>query len=183
MSNKSKKLTLSEYNKLEKQFHERKAIRVTVTLSEGGTKEYDHTIATNFKPTDIQKLSIDYLSILSELQSNPEVTAETFFNANSLLNALIVKYFSDVPVPPIESVESIIKVSEVLFNLGIMEQLFDETIGFSRSEIDKLSVMLEKNSKAFGQQFGELAIKSGFNMVGDETDGRNKLEATWGLSK
>ncbi|OPH47623.1 hypothetical protein BC351_10565 [Paenibacillus ferrarius] len=177
MSNKTKKLSLTEYNKLEKQFNERKQIRITVILPEGETKEYDHSIATTFKPTDIQKLSIDYLSLLYELQNNPDVTSETFYNANSLLNALIVKYFSDVPVT-IDNLESIIKVSEVLFNLGIMEQLFDESKGFSKSEIEKLSATLEKNSKVFGQQFGELVIKSGFNLTGDETVGRNELEST-----
>lgn len=179
MSNKTYKLSLTEINKLDKKFNEHKSIRLIVSLPEGGTKEYSHSIAVTFKKTDIDKLSIDYLSILAELQDTPDITSETFYNANSLLNALIVKYFSDVPIPlKLDSLQSVIRVSESLFNLGIMEQMFDPDKGFSKVEIDKLTEQLSKQSKSIGEKLGEMAIAASLNQTGDETNGYNELETT-----
>lgn len=165
---KQSKLTLAEYDRLDKQFSERKQVTLKV-IHDGQEKLYTHEIAVKFKPTEIQKLTIDYLSILEELRANDTVTKETLYNANSLLNALIVKYFSDVPVPPLDNLQSVVRVSETLYNIGIMQQLFDDETGFPKEETDKLSKELDKNAKVIGQRVGELMYQQSLNESGEDS--------------
>jgi hypothetical protein len=164
---KQKKLTFAEYDKLDKQFSERKQITLAVN-NNGQVTEYKHTLASKFKTTEIHKLAIDYLALLQELRKEENVTAETFLNAGSLLNALIVKYFSDVPIPSVDSLHSVIRVSNVLVNLGIMDQLFDGgPNSFDKNEIEKISKEIEKLSKPIGQNMAEMLLKQSLTETGE----------------
>lgn len=146
---KQKKLTLSVINKANSALNELKVVRVL--------GDYEVRINTKFRKTLIRNVLISYFTILQDLKGRDNVTEETIMNSISLLNTLILREFSDVPIPSINNVEELIEVSNALLDTGILEEVF---IHFPQEELNNLSEELKKASKNIGELMGEIAIKT-----------------------
>jgi uncharacterized protein YabN with tetrapyrrole methylase and pyrophosphatase domain len=158
---KAKKLTLSNITKLNNELNERKLIRVC--------GDYEVQIHLTFRRTLISKLLLDYITILQNLRGRENITDETIMQTTSLINALTVKYFSDIPLPDIENIEKLIQVSNALLDLNIMDELFGEN-GFPKDQIELLSKEIEKAAKGIGTMLGELAVQSTLSDVSEDDE-------------
>jgi hypothetical protein len=148
---KSKKLTLSNISKLNSELNERKVIRVC--------GDYEVQIDIKFRRTKIQKVILDYFTILQDLKKRENINDETIVHTTSLLYALIIRYFSDIPLPDIDDVEKLIQVSNSLLDLGIMEELFGEN-GFPKDQVELLTKEIDKAANGIGNILGELSLQS-----------------------
>lgn len=153
---KAKKLTLQEIAKQDSKFNERKKIKLL--------GKYDVEIDRFFRKSKVQLLLANYLTILTDLQKRENVTTETILNSSSLLHALVIKYFSDIELPSVESVEDLIIVSTALIDLNIVDELFNGD-GFDKEEIEKLTNEINKSAKLIGEKIGEMAVQSTLNEV------------------
>lgn len=143
-----KKLTASSLNKLNSSLNQ----QTTITVC----GDYEIQIDTIFRESKIQKLVIDYLTILQNLHKLEKVTEETIINSISLVNVLIIKYFSNAPIPDIDDLGKLIQVSDTLLDLGITKNCFEH---FPQSEIDKVKDALDRAAKESGRLMGEMAAK------------------------
>jgi hypothetical protein len=163
----AKKLSLSEINKLSGQFNEKKEITLEVK-NKGKIQEYKCQISIKFKRTDIQKMLIDYMSILEEFKQRKNISMEELYDTTTIMYGLIVSYFTNIPVPKLEELEQLVNVTENLINLGIIEQLFKSDKGFDPDEVRFLNQEMEKAAKQIGENLGELAVRG---MVNEQVNG------------
>lgn len=152
----SKKLTASSLNKLNSSLNQQKTITVC--------GDYEIQIDTIFRESKIQKLLIDYLTILQNLRKLDNVTDKTIINSISLVNTLIIRYFSNAPIPDIDNLVKLIQVSDALLDLGIMKSCFEH---FPQSEIEKVKDALDRVSKESGRLMGEMAAKMSLDGADD----------------
>lgn len=160
---KQKKLTLATINKLNSEFDQRKTIYVC--------GDYPVQVDIKFRKTKIQKMILDYIIILEDLRKQKNVNEETLMRTTSLINTLIVKYFTDIPVPPIDNIEKLIQVSNALLDLGIMDVLFDgNENGFPKDQLELVKTEIDKVSKNIGQILGEMGIKAVLNETNEDDE-------------
>ena len=173
---KVKQLTLATLNKLDSKLNEKKSVYINI-----GGDDYEVIIDKHFRKSTIHLLILNYLNILQDLKSKQEVTFETLMDTNKLLNTLIVKYFTNIPLPEITNIEGLIAVSNTLLDLGIMEALFNEH--FDKNEIEKLVDEVNKVAKNIGKLQGEIGfsaiineLEKSVNIDNDLEEGIEKLE-------
>jgi len=146
-----KKLTLTAMNKLDQKYNEKKPILLL--------NQYQHTVHTHFRRSDIQKLLIDYFNVLQELKEYEELDSDILIKASSLLNVLVIKYFSDIELPRLDHIEAMIRASMILLDLGVMDQLFSD-LGFPKDQLELLSNEINKASVKMEEQLGEMTERS-----------------------
>ncbi|CAH0118525.1 hypothetical protein PAE9249_01014 [Paenibacillus sp. CECT 9249] len=146
---KSKKLTVAALNKLDAELNEIKTVPIL-----GG--QYQCSIDRTFRHSKIQELLFAYFALLEEAQQDGGIARKTLHRVPALLHALIVKYFTDLPLQSAETLENLTAVSHKLLDLGIMDQLFSGTEnGFDPSQIEKVSKAIRKSSESLGGMLEE----------------------------
>ncbi|KAA9007389.1 hypothetical protein F4V43_02560 [Paenibacillus spiritus] len=151
----AKKLTAAELNKLGAKYNEFK----TVTIG-----EYEIRLQKLFQETKIESIVLEYLSYLQLLKEQPEVDLDLTKDTLSILHTLVLREFTDIPVPkknkktkPLSYLGSLIKVTHILIDEGIYVELLNN---ISDEEIAKVEAKLNATAKTAGQLLGELAIKN-----------------------
>lgn len=101
---------------------------------------YTLEVSKFFKKTDIQKLIVDYVAFkeqLNEISTQVKTIEQSFF----LFPILLVKYFTNVPIP--DDVEEMLVVAETLINLDLL----DKIIGvLPQEEIKRVNELIKKMS-------------------------------------
>lgn len=151
-------LTLDALNQENNQLNETK----TIPILNG---KFMIQLDKHFRRSKIQKLIVNYLELLQNLKQRENVDTDTIIGAVSLINILIVKYFSTLPIQDLKTIDDLVQMSEKLLDLGIMDQLFSDNpdIAFDKSEIQLLEEQINKASKRQGELLGELALASTLN--------------------
>ncbi|MGM1044886.1 MAG: hypothetical protein ACQEXX_01930 [Bacillota bacterium] len=164
----SKKLSTATINKLNKELAKKKKIYIL--------GEHEVTIDLVFMESKIDKVIFDYLSLFEEASKGNAIDEDFIRGTGAILHTLILREFSDVPMIPKErNLKKIIKVTEVLYNTGIMEEVISS---FATDEVKKVYNKLDQNSKRVGQILGEFAISSTLSQGVNEDDSSQESQGT-----
>lgn len=163
----SKKLNPTNINKLNSSLNKKKKVYLNIN-----GEDYEVQIDLKFRRSKIQRLMLDYYTIIQDLNNHKEITDESVMRRIGLFETLAIKYFSDVYVPEdITDIETLVQVSTKLLDLGITEELFSGgENGFPADQIEFLKEQIEKSSDNVGKLLGELAVKTAIS-EDDEEDG------------
>lgn len=149
------KLTTAKINKINKELDQKRKIYIL--------QDHDEVnISVIFKDTTVDKLILDYLSVLETVSKSSELTDDMIRGTIGVLNLLILREFSDVPMIPktTNDIQKLIDVTYVLYNTGILEAVMDQ---FDPEQIKKVHEKLEKVSKRAGELLGEMAVRTTLN--------------------
>ncbi|RAV12173.1 hypothetical protein [Paenibacillus contaminans] len=159
----SKQLTITKLNnEYKKQFGGQKKI----TLKTG---DYLY-VQTVFKKTSIQKLILDYQTILEEARTNLS-DANVLKDLSFAYYMLLLRHFTNLDNIPIE-LAPMVAVCEKLIDLDILEDIL---ASFPAEELVKINEQLrlvEENSRSIGEQWGEMMAAA----AGNKTNRGNQNE-------
>ncbi|MNK45801.1 hypothetical protein D3C87_645720 [compost metagenome] len=153
----AKKLTLTELNKLDAQNNKKEK----VSILDG---KYEVTINKIFKDSDIEEVLLIYSTLLQNLNGASVVELK---NTYSLLITLILRQFTDLPIPTSNDIDELVKVSKVLLDNNITAEVY------SALPQDQLEHFHEKTTQVTGaiQKLFEQATEK--DKVEDSVDGLN----------
>ncbi|WP_431785782.1 hypothetical protein [Paenibacillus lactis] len=146
----SKKLTVSALNKLESQLNTQRVIQIL-------GDQYEVKIKTIFRESQIQSVVTNYLTLLQDLKSRTEVDEALIQGTIGLLNTMILREFTDLPIPKGNKIEELVKVSKTLLDSGIMKETFDK---LDKDELAKIEDKIKSVNSEVGKIVGELALVS-----------------------
>lgn len=130
----TKKLNNQNINKSNTKFNEKLTIQVKDRFGE----IYDVEIYKHFKKMDVQKLVVEYSIHKEEL---PSIVSdlELIKNSTFLFPALLVKFFTNVPIP--DDLVELISTIEVLVNLEVLDQIIG---ALPQEEIERVNELIKK---------------------------------------
>jgi len=129
----NKKLNQQTISKVSTKFNERISLTVTDRFGESYTIE----INKYFKKTEIQKMIVDYFSFKEELKTIV-IDLELVRNTAFLFPALLVKYFSNVPLS--DDLVELISGTETLMDI----EVFDHIVGaLPQEEIERVNTLIK----------------------------------------
>lgn len=146
----AKKLTASELNKLSSKFNE----KTTIHILDG---EFEVSINTNFRDSDIDNIVLNYLTVLQEIQRKEQITDELLKDTVSLLNTFVLREFTDLPIPKKNDIDSLIRVTKNLLDNGITNEVLSH---IPRTQIIRVENRIKEAQKGIGKVMGELALVS-----------------------
>lgn len=119
----------------------------------------DVEINLYFDEQKINKITNDLMELVTPLLSSEEITVDDLVSPITLLPALILREFSDLPLPSENNLALIAAVNESLDKQGIARQVFEK---FNQNEVKKLNKLITqgfKNKPKFQQMYQELYAK------------------------
>jgi len=146
----TKKLTATALKKLDNQLSSHKEILVY-------DNQFTVKINETFRESKIEAVTMTYMSILQELKARTEMDDLLIQGTIGLLSTLILREFTDLPIPQTNTIEELIKVSKVLLDTGIMKEVFD---GMDKEELGKIEEKIKSINNEVGKIVGELVIAS-----------------------
>jgi hypothetical protein len=156
-----KKPTLSNLSKEASKLNAKRKVEI------GG---FEFIINEHFQPLHIQKLLIDYLSIINELKSESKKldTSDTLIYLTYVMYGLTLQYFSNIPFPNSVNHSTLVATVHNLINLDIFEELWNS---YDANELQKLNAAVERMSKNLPQaqaMLGDLLTQSLINQENNE---------------
>lgn len=145
---KTKKLTAAALSTLDAKNNQRKTIYVT-------DQQYEVQIHTFFRKSLIDNVNTNYLSLIDQLRQKTDVTDQVIKDTVGLYNTLLLKEFSDLPIPRKLDVEKLIKVTNMLLDNGIMEEVLTQ---FPDLELRKLEEQFKALQEKMAVMVSELAL-------------------------
>ncbi|MNO70676.1 hypothetical protein D3C76_615690 [compost metagenome] len=139
--NQNKKLTASGLKSLESNLNERKTIFVY-----GG--QFAVTISVVFRESMIENVLKAYLSILNELQEHGESDEDLIRGSLGIFNTLVLREFTDLPIPKSNDLNRLITVTNTLLDTGIMKEVYD---AISPQQLLKIEEKLKSVQSNFDQ--------------------------------
>ncbi|SDE82595.1 hypothetical protein SAMN04488542_102277 [Fontibacillus panacisegetis] len=139
--NQNKKLTASGLKSLESNLNERKTIFVY-----GG--QFAVTISVVFRESMIENVLKAYLSILNELQEHGEGDEDLIRGSLGIFNTLVLREFTDLPIPKSNDLNRLITVTNTLLDTGIMKEVYD---AISPQQLLKIEEKLKSVQSNFDQ--------------------------------
>src|SRR5690625_307225 len=118
----TKKLTKTSLNKFTKKFNEKRKVSIQVDGEEATV-----TIHTHFRRSKIEEVSVQVLEIISTaLQEEGIDHRQVIMNINRFYSTLLLKEFTDLPIPDIDNIQDLLTITINLHDLGIIEQLIGD---------------------------------------------------------
>jgi uncharacterized protein (UPF0210 family) len=145
------KLTAAKINKLNKARDKKRKIYILEDNDEVN-------ISVEFKESLVEKVIMDYISILEKINAAPVITDELLRGTAGILHLFILREFSDVPKIPKtnDDIQKLVDVTHALYDTGIMEAVIE---GFDHEQVQKVYSKLDASSKRAGELMGELVFK------------------------
>lgn len=141
-----KKLTVSDLNKLGKELEHSK----TYPILDG---QFDVTIKQNFKESSINNIFTALIEVVQGIEKS-ELTELTFGQiAAQIGSTLMLREFTDLPIPNKNDFQTLIKVYENLLNTDIFVEVVNK---LPESQVKKL----EKRFKEIADNFAEIERKA-----------------------
>jgi len=125
----AKKLTLSNINKEYTKFNEKSE----VSLMDG---KYTIEVNKHMKKTDIQKMLIDYDSIVNQLQKDNDIES---LKGTIIIPTLLIKYLTNIDIP--EDADKLLMMSEQLINLDLFSEIM---ASLPEDEIVKMTLVIDQ---------------------------------------
>ncbi|WKL00805.1 hypothetical protein Q0F98_28265 [Paenibacillus amylolyticus] len=100
-------------------------------------------------------MNTNYLSLIDQLRQKTDVTDQVIKDTVGLYNTLLLKEFSDLPIPRKLDVEKLIKVTNMLLDNGIMEEVLTQ---FPDVELRKLEEQFKALQEKMATMVSELAM-------------------------
>ncbi|MEK4512269.1 hypothetical protein [Paenibacillus sp. FSL K6-2524] len=141
-----KRLTAVGLKKLESTLNER--IRLLVYGN-----QFNVNIHTFFRESLIENIITNYVTILQELQEGTEVDDTLIKGSLGVFNTLVLREFTDLPIPKTNDIESLIVVSNTLLDTGIMKEIYD---AIPPEQLIKIEEKLKSVQSNFEQVVGTL---------------------------
>ncbi|GAB6989351.1 hypothetical protein [Paenibacillus pini] len=144
-----KKLTLIDLNRFEKELDKTKKISIL-------DNKYEVNIHTTFKDSDIEDLLHDFRTIIEKLSNTQNVELR---NVYSIYLTLILRQFTDIPITEENEIVELIRISKVLKNKGITNEVFNE---IPQDQLDYLTQKVKKSSDALNQLLKDTEVENGY---------------------
>lgn len=150
-----KKLTVAELNKLTKEINETK----TYPILDG---QFDVTINQHFKDTSINNIFTGLIEVVKGIEAS-ELTELAFSQiAEQVGLTLMLREFTDLPIPNKNDFQTLIKVYENLLNTNIFVEVMNK---LPEDQIKKV----EKRFKEIESRFDEINKEAESNRENNET--------------
>ncbi|WP_068620015.1 hypothetical protein [Paenibacillus tuaregi] len=163
----AKKLTAAGLNKLSSKLNSRTKISVL-------NDKYEVEVHTHFRESLIDNVVIDYIQLLQDLKATVEPETELVKDTVVLLNVLILREFTNLPIPRKARPTDLIKLANNLLDLGIMGEVFPY---FQPEQMRKIEEKMKLTSKNISSVMGELALaQSVSNTSEDHVGGENDAQ-------
>jgi hypothetical protein len=157
------KLTTSSLNKLASQFNEKKKV-----YFELDGEQFEILVSNKFRESKIREVYAEYITILQKMKASNMLNDETIIGASYVLNTLLLKEFTNLPIPKLDDVRKLVKVTLNLVDLGIVEYFFGENSPFGEANMSLLNRILQQASDNISKSFIELGLMSEINQVEQE---------------
>ncbi|KAF6626942.1 hypothetical protein H6F38_23070 [Paenibacillus sp. EKM208P] len=142
----TKKLTASELNKLNNKFNEKKAISIL-------NGQFEVTIFQQFKDTSINNIFTGLIEVVKGIDDK-QLTELMFSQiAEQIGLTLMLREFTDLPIPNKNDFQTLIKVYENLLNANIFVEVMNE---LPESQIRKV----EKRFEEIQEMYKEIERKA-----------------------
>ncbi|KAF6630497.1 hypothetical protein H6F38_13765 [Paenibacillus sp. EKM208P] len=152
----AKKLTVSELNKLSKELGQTQ----TYPILDG---QFEVTIKQNFKESSINNIFTGLIEVVEGIEKS-QLTELTFSQiASQIGSTLMLREFTDLPIPNKNDFQTLIKVYENLLNTNIFVEVANK---LPEVEVKKL----EKRFKEIADNFAEIERKANEEMNSTETN-------------
>lgn len=152
------KLTTTSLNKLSSQFNEKKKIIITVN-----GEDFQISINVKFRESAIRKICAEYFEFVSNLQSIGELSDEEILGTTYVFNTLILREFTDLPIPKTKDIRKLIRISENLLDLGIVETLLGEGSPFGKENIELVNKIANEVGSGISKALSEAGVVSSLN--------------------
>lgn len=133
-----KKLTKTRLNKLESELNERSTILVY-------QNQFSVNVYKVFRESIIEKVISAYVDILEQIQKEADVQGDMIKGSIILFHTLILREFTDLPIPKTDDVESLITVSNTLLDTGIIEEVFNAIPVEEMNKIEDKLISVQNN--------------------------------------
>ncbi|MNW28327.1 hypothetical protein D3C74_51510 [compost metagenome] len=141
------RLTATELNKLGSGLEEKQTIQVL--------GKYDVTIHTKLRNTGIQRVLSVYLELLQGLKAANKLDDEMIAGTLNVLYTLILREFTDLPLPKKNDLTPLLRATSNLIDTGIMEEVFQH---IPDSELMKVKDQMSKVQSNMAEALAEMAI-------------------------
>ncbi|KAF6620435.1 hypothetical protein HFE03_07210 [Paenibacillus sp. EKM102P] len=146
----TKKLTVSELNKLSKELEQTQ----TYPILNG---QFEVAIKQNFKESSINNIFTGLIEVVQGIEKS-QLTELTFSQiASQIGSTLMLREFTDLPIPNKNDFQTLIKVYENLLNTNIFVEVANK---LPEIEVKKL----EKRFKEIADNFAEIERKANEEM-------------------
>lgn len=152
----TKKLTVSELNKLSKELEQTQ----TYPILDG---QFEVTVKQNFKESSINNIFTGLIEVVQGIEK-AQLTELTFSQiASQIGSTLMLREFTDLPIPNKNDFQTLIKVYENLLNTNIFVEVANK---LPEVEVKKL----EKRFKEIADNFAEIERKANEEMNNSEAN-------------
>jgi|GEM_PF-6802361 len=142
----AKKLTLSNINKEYTKFNEKSE----VSLMDG---KYTIEVNKHMKKTDIQKMLIDYDSMVEQLQKDNNIES---LKGTIIIPTLLIKYLTNIDIP--EEADKLLMMAEQLINLDLFSEIM---ASLPEDEIVKMTLVIDQVVTSTNKMVKEIENKVG----------------------
>ncbi|MDP9675170.1 hypothetical protein J2W97_001153 [Paenibacillus jamilae] len=158
----TKKLTVSELNKLSKELEQTQ----TYPILDG---QFEVTVKQNFKESSINNIFTGLIEVVQGIEK-AQLTELTFSQiASQIGSTLMLREFTDLPIPNKNDFQTLIKVYENLLNTNIFVEVANK---LPEVEVKKL----EKRFKEIADNFAEIERKANEEMNNSEANSNANSE-------
>lgn len=115
----SKKLNQKELKKLESYLNQSNSILVY-------NNQFQVKIHSHFRDSFIEKVIMDYTSVLDQIyKQGTEIQTDSIRGSFAVFHTLILREFTDLPIPKTNELSILITVSRTLLDTGIMKEIYN----------------------------------------------------------
>ncbi|MBA9087639.1 hypothetical protein FHR92_004124 [Fontibacillus solani] len=139
--NQNKKLSAAGLKSLESGLNELKTIFVY-------DSQFAVKISSVFRESMIENVLSAYVSILNELKEHEEGDEVLIRGSLGIFNTLVLREFTDLPIPKSNDLNRLITVTNTLLDTGIMKEVYD---AISPQQLFKIEEKLKSVQSNFDQ--------------------------------
>lgn len=154
MARKTQKVTSDFLQELDIELGKKKVIKIDTIK---GKAEVE--VSLYFDEIKVNKIVADLTELITPLLSSDSITADDLANPISLMPVLILREFTDLPLPLDNDLALISAVNDSLIKHGIARQVFEHMNQKEVKKLDKFVSEHFKNMPKFQRVFQELYTK------------------------
>lgn len=162
---KAQSITSDFLDEIVSEFESKKTIKVDTPKGKVDVQIYKY-----FSEDKINKLITDLTDLMTPLLGSDDINVDDLASPIGFMPVLILREFTDLPIPEENDLTLISAVSEKLVKTGIARQTFDQ---MNQHELKKLGKIVSegfKNMPKFQRAYQELFVKYNLQQSKEEVD-------------